>query len=125
MGLGGVVGLADERRGQQPHDSSRLNMKRPKTTKSPKNKRATKKRSAVAAAPSGSVIRERYTAVRPNGRKYSCFLKVDTQSFKIAEDQSKVMAEWFRDMLTIALERVISQNVAPSRAATTQKEQHE
>lgn len=34
-----------------------MNMKPPTTPKSPKNKRATKKRSAVAAAPSGSDLK--------------------------------------------------------------------
>lgn len=59
-----------------------------------------------------SAIRERYTSLSKAGRKYMAYLEIDHQSFPVCvEYTTKKRAEWFRDMLAIALQRMISQNI--------------
>ena len=58
-----------------------------------------------------SAIRERYTSLSRDVGKYMAYLQIDHQSFPVCvEYTTKKRAEWFRDMLAIALQRMISQN---------------
>lgn len=62
--------------------------------------------------PEVAEIRKRYTSLSKAGRKYMAYLEIDHQTFPICvEYTTKARAEWFRDMLAIALRRLISHNM--------------
>lgn len=50
-----------------------------------------------------------YTVIEPGGEGHRVFLKVDHQMFCIADCDTLDQAEWFRDQLLIALERMVNQ----------------
>ena len=53
-------------------------------------------------------IKEKYTRVVPMGKKWNCLLQIDHQGFTIAEGCKKKQAEWYAEMLAIALERLLN-----------------
>jgi len=64
--------------------------------------------------------RLRKECTRINGQRggWNALLVLDHQSFYVVEQTPKVRAEWFRDMLAIALQRMISQNARAMPPAT-------
>lgn len=82
-----------------------------KTSKRTKHSRTTRKRGSGLRAVTGSEIREKHTRRRHvGGRKYNVYLAVECQSFCVVESVTLKAAEWWRDMLTIALKKLISPN---------------
>jgi hypothetical protein len=55
--------------------------------------------------------RKQYTHLEKHGRLYLPYLVVDHQAFQIIDKPTtKKSAEWFRDQLVTALDRLIQQN---------------
>ena len=54
-------------------------------------------------------IKRRYTWIRRRGGDWYCWLRVDQQSFRVAANGTKSEVEWWRDMLAIALKKIIEQ----------------
>jgi hypothetical protein len=52
-------------------------------------------------------IKRRYTHVKRLGGDWYCWLRVDHQSFRLAVCGTKAEVEWWREMLVIALHRMI------------------
>lgn len=52
-------------------------------------------------------IREKYIRVVKMGDKWNTYLQIDHQGFCICEQTTEDRANWYADMLTIALERLI------------------
>jgi hypothetical protein len=52
-------------------------------------------------------LRKRYTRVVKIGDKWNTYQQIDHQGFKVVEQTTKRRAEWFADMLAIALQRLI------------------
>jgi len=57
-------------------------------------------------------ITRRYTQIKRLGGLWHCWLRVDQQSFRLAVAGTKEEIEWRRDMLAIALKRMIERNKA-------------
>ena len=52
-------------------------------------------------------IKRRYTKIKRCGGERRVWLRVDHQSFRMAVGGTKAEIEWWRDMLAIALKRMI------------------
>ena len=56
-------------------------------------------------------IRDKYIRVAQIGDNWNCFLSVDNQEFYLVEHTSKDRADWFGDMASIALYKMVRQIV--------------
>jgi hypothetical protein len=54
-------------------------------------------------------IKRRYTRIAKVGDKWHCDLSVGCQSFSICERDLKAEANWFAEMLAIAIQTVIKE----------------
>jgi hypothetical protein len=52
-------------------------------------------------------IKRRHTKIKRCGGDWYCWLRVDQQSFRLEVCGTKAEVEWHRDMLAIALKRMI------------------
>jgi hypothetical protein len=52
-------------------------------------------------------IKRRYTKIKRLGGDWYCWLRVDQQSFRLAASGTKSEVEWWREMLVIALKKII------------------
>lgn len=55
-------------------------------------------------------IKRKYTRLGKYGNRYSTYLRIDHQEFTIADHTTKRRAEWFREMLVIALHRLLNKS---------------
>jgi hypothetical protein len=56
-------------------------------------------------------LRKIYTYIGGQHGAWNAYFKIDHQGFHVAETTSKLSAEWYRDMLAIALDRLIEKEV--------------
>lgn len=57
-------------------------------------------------------LRKKYTRITQIGGEYVAYLQIDHQGFNVTYDTTnKKHAEWSRDMLAIALDRMISSEI--------------
>jgi hypothetical protein len=64
-----------------------------------------------------SRLRRRYTRVARYGKVYAAYLQIDHQGFCVVDDTTKKRANWFRDNLAVALERMLAANAPISGGA--------
>jgi hypothetical protein len=54
-------------------------------------------------------IRERYTHIVKTEKKWNCYFHVGVQDFTICKCRTKREAEWYAEMLAIAIEALIKE----------------
>ena len=52
-------------------------------------------------------IKEKYTRIVKMGDKWNTYLQIDHQGFCVCEQTTKKRADWYVDMLTTALQRLL------------------
>ena len=58
-----------------------------------------------------SRLRRRYTRVVKVGDKWNTYLQIDHQGFCVVEQTCRHRAQWFGEMLAVALERMLAANI--------------
>lgn len=54
-------------------------------------------------------IKNKYTCVHPWGKGYRTMLTVGCQSFFVCDERTKKDANWYADMLSIAIENILKE----------------
>ena len=53
-------------------------------------------------------LRKRYVSVKKIGDKWNTYLQIDHQGFCVVEQTTKRRADWYGNMLALALSRVVA-----------------